>query len=133
MTGEAASNQFGTALTAGDFNRDGLTDLAVGASGYTASTGRVYLFYADTLRTREAQHADVIITGEKTNGSFGSALLAGDLSGNGVDDLVVGASGYDVSSNEGRVYVFMSEAATQRFSRHQFQGMIQFQGTGKIQ
>jgi hypothetical protein len=133
LTGEATGNYFGSSITAGDWNSDGKDDLAVGAYGYNSSQGRIYLFYGRNLRTVSATHADVIITGQVTNSNFGNALVVGDLSGNGVDDLIIGANGYDVSSDEGRVYILSSEAATQQLSQYRLQGTVKMQGTVKFQ
>jgi formylmethanofuran dehydrogenase subunit C len=103
ITGEGGSS-FGRAMTTGDFNADGKTDLAVGASSYSSSTGRVYVFYADGSLTVGASSADIIITGETTSNYFGISLAAGDYNADGKADLAVGA--YQYSSETGRVYLF---------------------------
>jgi hypothetical protein len=109
ITGEAGNNYFGRALTAGDFNADGRTDLAVGAYGYSTNTGRAYIFYNDGSIPTTAAAADVILTGETINNYFGRALATGDFNSDGVIDLAVGAIGYSTST--GRVYLLTSEAA----------------------
>lgn len=96
--GEATNNYFGSALVAADFNADGRTDLAVGATGYSSNAGRVYMYTFGN---------DPIITGEATTNNFGTALAAGDLNSDGKTDLVVGAYGY--SSSTGRVYIFYND------------------------
>ncbi|MDD2657927.1 MAG: FG-GAP-like repeat-containing protein, partial [Candidatus Pacebacteria bacterium] len=104
ITGETTSNYFGISLTSGDWNSDGKIDLAVGATGYSTNTGRVYIFYNGSIITENASGADVIITGETTSNYFGSDFTIGDLNSDGKVDLVVGAYGY--STNTGRVYIF---------------------------
>ena len=45
MTGETAGDYFGiSASTAGDVNGDGYSDVIVGAYGYSANTGRAYIY-----------------------------------------------------------------------------------------
>jgi hypothetical protein len=108
-TGEATNNYFGIAITSGDFNFDGRTDLAVGATGYSTSTGRTYIFYNDGQIPAAASSADVTITGELANGLFGYSLAAGDLNFDGRTDLIVGAEGY--STNTGRAYIFYNDGS----------------------
>jgi formylmethanofuran dehydrogenase subunit C len=108
LTGEATSNYFGWSLTSGDFNADGKTDLAVGATGYSTFTGRTYIFYNDGSIPTTAATADVIITGEASS-YFGSSLDSGDLNTDGKTDLVVGAQGY--STFTGRSYIFYNDGS----------------------
>ncbi|EKD75911.1 MAG: hypothetical protein ACD_43C00278G0003 [uncultured bacterium] len=91
----------------GDFNGDGIDDIAVGNPQYDIeltvneitgfSKGVVYIYFgsSDTVTTSEpfSDTADVIINGTVVDQAFGSAMGAGDFNGDGVDDLVVG-SGY---------------------------------------
>ncbi|MCP4245630.1 MAG: hypothetical protein GY778_01140, partial [bacterium] len=109
FTGEAAGDNFGVSVgTAGDVNRDGFPDLIVGAWGNAAggvAAGRAYVFYgglgADTT-------ADLTITGEAPVDRFGrSAGAAGDVNGDGFDDLIVGAYNNDAGGAEaGRAYLY---------------------------
>jgi len=108
ITGEAENNYFGRFLAAGDFNADGKTDLAVGASWYATYTGRAYIFYNDGSYPILASSADATITGEATNNYFGVSLAAGDFNADGKTDLVVGAISY---SSTGRVYVFQNDGS----------------------
>ncbi|MFZ1719724.1 MAG: FG-GAP-like repeat-containing protein, partial [Candidatus Moraniibacteriota bacterium] len=107
IRGEAGSN-FGYAMTTGDFNADGKTDLAVGASSYSSGTGRAYIFYNDGGMTTQAVNADIAITGE-AGSSFGYALTPGDFNADGRIDLVVGASNYSAGNVTGRAYIFYND------------------------
>ena len=109
ITGNASGDYFGNAMTTGDFNADGRTDLAVGATGYSTNTGRVYIFYGDGQIPTTAATADVTITGETTSNYFGASLAVGDLNADGKTDLVVGAYGY--SSSTGRAYIFYNDGS----------------------
>ena len=103
MTGETTFNNFGYSVsTAQDINSDGYSDIIVGAPGYTANTGRVYIFYGGSNMNNVA---DVIMTGETTNDNFGfSVSSAGDVNRDGILDVVIGAYGYN--SVTGKAYIF---------------------------
>jgi formylmethanofuran dehydrogenase subunit C len=107
ITGETNS-YFGVSITTGDFNSDGKNDLVVGASGYSSSTGRVYIFYQNsgggfTTPLTAAANANVYIQGQSYS-SLGVSMVTADINADGKKDLVVGASGYNTSA--GRVYIF---------------------------
>jgi hypothetical protein len=98
-TGE--SNQetafFGESVgTAGDVNGDGFDDVIVGATGYDngqTAEGATYLYRGSAsglgIRAR-------ISEGDQAYANFGvSAGTAGDVNGDGLDDLITGASQYD--------------------------------------
>jgi hypothetical protein len=103
-TGEGSNNHFGYAVdTAGDVNGDGYDDIIVGAYHYREFTGRVYV-YAGNANGLSATPV-LTITGEGPNIYFGRAVgAAGDVNGDGYDDVIVGAQAYD--NWTGRVYVY---------------------------
>ncbi len=108
MNGEAEEDWFGwSAAAAGDVNGDGYGDVIVGALGYSAYTGRAYLFLgsAGGLGATAAWTA----TGEATDDQFGNAVAsAGDVNGDGFADVVVAAFG--ASTYTGRAYLFHGSA-----------------------
>ena len=108
IVGEKSSG-LGYSMTSGDFNADGKTDLAVGAYGYSSTTGRVYIFYNDGSIPTSTSSADNIITGEATASYFGISLTSGDFNADGKTDLAVGAYGY--SSSAGRSYIFYNDGS----------------------
>ncbi|MGD8777840.1 MAG: FG-GAP-like repeat-containing protein [Ignavibacteria bacterium] len=108
ITGESEGDYFGWSVsTAGDVNNDGKDDFIIGAYGHANNRGRVYIFFGDSSlsSSMNADDADVIIASENGSNSFGiSVSHAGDVNGDNIDDVIVGASYY--SSGTGRAYVF---------------------------
>jgi hypothetical protein len=92
-----ADAYFGAALACGDFNGDGVGDLAVGAP-HTPVGGSVWVLWGkagsglDETRYLEFHQATGGIAGSPM-GYFGHALAAGDFGRDGVDDLAVGDPG----------------------------------------
>jgi phage-related baseplate assembly protein len=103
LTGETTGNYFGYSVSAaGDVNGDSYDDVIIGAWGYSANTGRAYIYFGSLTMNNIA---DVTITGESTNNTFGRCVSeAGDLNDDGYSDVIVGASGY--SANSGKVYIY---------------------------
>jgi hypothetical protein len=104
---------------AGDVNGDGFDDIIVGArlfgTGTDRARGRAYVFFGGPSPDGIA---DVVMTGEVKDDWFGHAVGdAGDVNGDGFDDVLVGAPFYDAqtastfSSAVGRVYVFLGGPA----------------------
>ena len=112
---------FGWSVAAlGDVDGDGVGDLAVGArtdDGGGSSEGAVFVLFLNTDGTVKAEQkissADGGLTATLDTGdNFGSAVAGlGDLDGDGVNDLVVGAEGDDDGgSGRGAVHVLLLNA-----------------------
>jgi|WetSurSiteA1Bulk_404760.scaffolds.fasta_scaffold01023_4 hypothetical protein len=96
-------SNFGYAVSsAGDVNNDGYNDVMVGSFGMNTYTGRVDIFFGGVSMDNIP---DVTMTGETTISYFGYSLSsAGDVNGDGFDDVVVGA--YRYGSSMGRSYIY---------------------------
>jgi len=90
---------------AGDVNDDGYADLIVGAYGAASSDGRAYVYSGQT--------GGVLWTfqGETENENLGwSVSGAGDVDGDGYDDLIAGAWQSDAEGDgAGRAYVYSGQ------------------------
>jgi hypothetical protein len=104
-TGDA----FGEAVAIGDFNGDGIGDLAIGDAlegvNGAATAGAVNVLYGSspnglTAAGDQIWHQDVpdVEGVAEEHDLFGSALAAGDFNNDGHDDLAVGAWGEDVGT-----------------------------------
>jgi hypothetical protein len=94
---------FASAITVGDFDGNGKDDIAVGAPGKgfsIAEAGAVYIFLqgSSPLETHPALSSAFVLRGKEATSNHGSALATIDRTG-APDDLVIGASGFDVPKN----------------------------------
>ncbi len=126
IQGDKAGDRAGISVSsAGDVNGDGIDDLIVGAIGNDAGgnyAGAAYVIYGttgtdrDTVDLTELDAADgFIIQGDTGDAAGYSVSSAGDVNGDGIDDIIVGAFGNDAGgSGAGAAYVIYGTSGTDR-------------------
>ncbi len=92
---------------AGDQTGDGLPDLWIGAPGYGADDGKVYLVAPTGSGSSLTLTTVAVWESVETGARFGAALASGDLDGDGAADLIVGAAQAS-AGDDGAVYVFLA-------------------------
>lgn len=93
--GSGADERLGNSVTVGDFDADGLMDIAGGASGYRdtrETVGKVYIF-RQTEDPQELRFTTVTVRNHQQQGlrNFGHDLSTADWNEDGKDDLFISA------------------------------------------
>jgi hypothetical protein len=94
LEGEHALDKYGYSLASGNFNDDGNPDLVVGAPFHSPDpslyqAGAVYVYFGPDYDPENA----IKIPASSDNKGIGFSLAAGDITNDGIDDLLMGASG----------------------------------------
>ncbi|MEO5345077.1 MAG: FG-GAP-like repeat-containing protein [Magnetococcus sp. YQC-9] len=117
------NDYLGKALTlAGDINGDGFDDLVAGAPDFGSGQGKVVvLFGSDSPTTRSMDVVGAnsslgfVLSGVAAGDKLGvSVAYAGDVNGDGWDDLIVGASDATINGNaqSGAAYVIFGHGGS---------------------
>ena len=116
--GEANYDRIGQSMgSAGDVDGDGLDDILIGSfnsSGGT-SAGKSYLIFGSSLDssnpTISLALADYSFVGEEASDTAKIVSTAGDVDGDGLDDILIGASGNDeADSDAGKAYLILASS-----------------------
>ena len=109
--GDASGDEFGNSVSgAGDVNGDGFADVVVGArldgnNGASSGTARVF-------SGADGSIINFIFEGDSTGDQFGFAVSdAGDVNGDGFDDVIVGCLLYTSPSPRDRTRSRMPSSA----------------------
>ncbi len=99
---------FGNAIIdAGDMSGDGNIEIAVAASQATITSGFVFIFEGGSRLT--GQYAAAV--GMSSDSDFGRGLASiGDVTGDGLADIIIGAPTYEFGNNRGYWGVFKGDS-----------------------
>lgn len=105
VTGEA----FGYAVNIADVNGDGKYDLIASSTGYSSTTGKIYVIFGSAtissvnVASISTPSQGITFTGSSSGENAGYYISVGDVNNDGNKDILMGAMDY--SSSTGRAYL----------------------------
>jgi len=110
LKGVKPADSFGVAVASGDIDRDGYSDVIVGARGdFTASDNKGLVYIYKGSKAGLSTTPSVVLESEQPKSEFGRTLIAGDINGDGYADVIVGAHGFNAGAgtHQGKVYIYL--------------------------
>ncbi len=107
------TSAFGASIASlGDLNGDGVSELAVGATGANLNSGSVYTLFMNRNGTASSSVQTISQALTPSGSLIGSAVASiGDLDNDGITDLAIGDRGYDTPlGDQGAVYIVRMNA-----------------------
>ncbi len=108
---DRSGDRFGSSIAnIGDFDDDGITDIAVGAYGDTSNVGAIYMLFLNADCTVKSSKKIPNIEGSD-NDRFGRSIAnIGDIDGDNILDIAVGAyRDDDVGTDHGAVWILFMD------------------------
>jgi len=132
FNGSYSYDNFGYSVSgAGDVNADGYADVVVGtAQGGSSDNGFARVFFGGTTISATGF---LNLTGENSYDRFGQAVSdAGDVNGDGYDDVIVGAPEYQTGGTRpGAAYIFLGGRSMDAKSDLKMEGAADYDYFGR--